>query len=279
MRLLTAIEEVRGARREVRTAGKTLGLVPTMGALHPGHLSLIQAAKAACDAVLVSIFVNPTQFGASEDLSRYPRDLDGDCRLLEKAGVQFVFAPSVAEMYPAGADTFIEVPGLSARLDGASRPGHFRGVATVVAKLFLIVAPDRVFFGQKDAVQVAILKKMVRDLDFDLAFEVCPIVREPDGLAYSSRNRYLTAGDRAHALALSRSLEAVRQLVAAGESRSQVLAEAAKGILAQEPAVRLDYFAIVNPVTLEDVADVRQGALVAVAAFIGTTRLIDNLLV
>jgi len=276
VRLLATIEEARSVRRELRAAGKTLGLVPTMGALHPGHLSLVHAALAACDAVVVSIFVNPTQFGPNEDLERYPRDLDGDRRMLQKAAVAFVFAPSPAEMYPAGSSSFVEVPALSERLDGASRPGHFRGVATVVAKLLLIVQPERVFFGQKDAAQVAVLKKMVRDLDFDVAFEVCPIVREPDGLAYSSRNRYLSPDERRQALVLSRALDGVRRLAAGGERRSAALAEKAMSTLAEEPAVRLDYFAIVDPETLEAVAEARQGTLAAVAAFVGVTRLIDN---
>jgi len=276
VRLLTTIDEARSVRRELRAAGKTLGLVPTMGALHPGHLSLVHAALAACDAVVVSIFVNPTQFGPNEDLERYPRDLDGDRRMLQKAAVAFMFAPSPAEMYPAGSSSFVEVPALSERLDGASRPGHFRGVATVVAKLLLIVQPERVFFGQKDAAQVAVLKKMVRDLDFDVAFEVCPIVREPDGLAYSSRNRYLSPDERRQALVLSRALDGVRRLAAGGERRSAALAEKAMSALAEEPAVRLDYFAIVDPDTLGTVAEARPGTLVAVAAFVGVTRLIDN---
>jgi pantoate--beta-alanine ligase len=275
---LATIEEARSVRRELRAAGKTLGLVPTMGALHSGHLSLVHAALAACDAVIVSIFVNPTQFGPNEDMERYPRDLDGDRRMLQKAGVAFVFAPSPAEMYPAGSSSFVEVPALSERLDGASRPGHFRGVATVVAKLLHIVQPERVFFGQKDAAQVAVLRKMVRDLDFDVAFEVCPIVREPDGLAYSSRNRYLSPDERRQALVLSRALDGVRRLAAGGERRSAALAEKAMSTLAEEPAVRLDYFAIVDPETLEAVPEARQGTLAAVAAFAGATRLIDNVI-
>jgi pantoate--beta-alanine ligase len=278
VRLLTTIAEARAARRELRSAGKTLGLVPTMGALHPGHLALVDAAMAACDEVLVSIFVNPTQFGPREDLNRYPHDLDGDCAILDEAGVELVFAPAVEEMYPSGSNTFVEVAGLSDRLDGASRPGHFRGVATVVAKLLQIVQPDRVFFGQKDAVQVAVLKRMMLDLDIDVGFEVCPIVRDADGLAFSSRNRYLSPEERRRALVLPRSLEAVRSLAAAGESQSQVLTAEAMRILAREPQVKLDYFAIVDPNTLDDIAGIGSGALVAIAAFVGTTRLIDNIL-
>jgi len=191
MLLLTTIAETRSACAGIRAEGKTLGLVPTMGALHRGHLSLVRAAQASCDAVVVSIFVNPTQFGPKEDFAGYPRNLERDCQTLEAAGVDLVFAPSAEEMYPAGASTFVEVTGLSDRLDGASRPGHFRGVATVVTKLLHIFAPDHAFFGQKDAAQVAILQKMVRDLLIPVQLDVCPTVREPDGLALSSRNSYL----------------------------------------------------------------------------------------
>jgi pantoate--beta-alanine ligase len=188
MLLLKTIAETRNACARIRAAGRTLGLVPTMGALHEGHLSLVRAAQASCDAVAVSIFVNPTQFGPKEDFAGYPRSLEQDCRILEAAGVDLVFAPSAAEMYPNGASTFVEVTGLSERLDGASRPGHFRGVATVVAKLLNILLPDRAFFGQKDAAQVAVLRKMVRDLKFPVQLEVGPTVREADGLALHSHN-------------------------------------------------------------------------------------------
>ncbi|MDX6459893.1 MAG: pantoate--beta-alanine ligase, partial [Acidobacteriaceae bacterium] len=203
MLVLHTIADTRFACARIRLAGKTLGLVPTMGALHEGHLSLVRAAQASCDAVAVSIFVNPTQFGPKEDFASYPRPLEEDCRTLEAAGVDVVFAPSVQEMYPIGATTFVEVAGLSDRLDGASRPGHFRGVATVVAKLLNIFTPERAFFGQKDAAQVAVLREMVRDLQFGVQLDVCPIVREPDGLAMSSRNRNLSVEQRRQALALS----------------------------------------------------------------------------
>ena len=189
MLVLKTIAETRSACTRIRAAGKTLGLVPTMGALHEGHLSLVRAAQASCDAVAVTIFVNPTQFGPKEDFASYPRTLEQDCQTLEAAGVDLVFAPSVEEMYPGGASTFVEVESLSERLDGASRPGHFRGVATVVAKLFNIFTPDHAFFGQKDAAQIAVLRKMVRDLRFGVQLDVCPTVREPDGLwPLSSRN-------------------------------------------------------------------------------------------
>jgi pantoate--beta-alanine ligase len=278
VRVLETIAETRSFSRELRHEGKILGLVPTMGALHEGHLALVRAAQASCDSVAVSIFVNPTQFGPKEDFALYPRTFAEDCRILAGAGVEFVFAPSVEEMYPAGATAFVDVGEVGNRLDGASRPGHFRGVATVVAKLFHIVQPDRAFFGQKDAAQVAVLKKMVRDLNFALELIVRPTVRESDGLALSSRNRYLNRDERQQALVLSRALDRVRQMVDAAEYASQNLIAGGLQIFAQEPAVRLDYFAIVDPETLLDVPDVRSGALVAVAAFVGGTRLIDNFL-
>ena len=277
MLVLKTIAETRSACARIRAAGKTLGLVPTMGSLHQGHLSLVRAAQASCDAVAVSIFVNPTQFGPQEDFAAYPRSLEEDCRILEAAGVDLVFAPSSEEMYPEGASTFVEVAGLSERLDGASRPGHFRGVATVVAKLFHIFSPERAFFGQKDAAQVAVLSKMVRDLHFPVELDVCATVREPDGLALSSRNRNLSSEQRRRALVLSRALLAVQQQVQGGEEDSSTLLATAMRVLKEEPAVEVDYCRIVDPDTLEDVADVSHGALVAVAAYLGATRLIDNL--
>jgi pantoate--beta-alanine ligase len=278
MLVLHTIAETRTACARIRLAGKTLGLVPTMGALHEGHLSLVRAAQASCDAVAVSIFVNPTQFGPKEDFASYPRTLEEDCRTLEAAGVDLVFAPSVQEMYPTGASTFVEVAVLSDRLDGASRPGHFRGVATVVAKLLNIFTPERAFFGQKDAAQVAVLRKMVLDLRFAVQVEVCPIVREADGLAMSSRNRNLNDEQRRQGLVLSRALLAVQQKAQSGEHESARLLAEALRVLAGEPGAQLDYCRIVDPDTLEDVPNVGKGALVAVAARIGTTRLIDNLL-
>jgi pantoate--beta-alanine ligase len=278
MLVLKTIAESRGACARIRAAGKSLGLVPTMGSLHEGHLSLVRAAQASCDAVAVSIFVNPTQFGPKEDFAAYPRSLEEDCRILEAAGVDLVFAPSAEEMYPAGASTFVAVSGLSERLDGASRPGHFRGVATVVAMLFHIFSPERAFFGQKDAAQVAVLRKMVRDLHFSVLLDVCPTVREPDGLALSSRNRNLNGEQRRQALVLSRALLAVEKQFQHGERDSRKLLSEALRVLAEEPAIQLDYCTIVDPATLEDVPDVSRGALVAVAARVGATRLIDNVL-
>jgi pantoate--beta-alanine ligase len=278
MLVLKTISETRSARARIRVENKTLGLVPTMGALHEGHLHLVRAAQAACGVVAVSIFVNPTQFGPREDFASYPRDFERDCQTLEAAGVDLLFAPSVEEMYPAGASTLVEVVGLSDRLDGASRPGHFCGVATVVAKLLNIFAPEFAFFGQKDAAQVAVLRKMVRDLQFGVQVEVCPTVREADGLAMSSRNRNLNAEQRRQALALSRALLAVRQQAQAGEQDAAKLLVRARAVLEADPAVEVDYCRIVDPDSLEDITAARPGALVAVAARIGSTRLIDNLL-
>lgn len=250
-----------------------------MGALHEGHLSLVRAARAATDVVAASIFVNPTQFGPNEDLAKYPRSFERDCELLERSGVSFLFAPSVEEMYPPGAVTWVTVEELSGKLDGASRPGHFRGVTTVVAKLFHIVEPDAAFFGQKDAAQVAIIRRMVRDLNLAVEIVTCPIVREADGLAMSSRNAYLNTERRKQALVLHRSLQRVAELVKAGERDAARLAAAGREEFARENGVRLDYFEIVNPETLDPVADVSRGALVAVAAYVGTTRLIDNVVI
>ena len=275
MNILKTIGETRSACRAAKGGG-SLGLVPTMGALHEGHLSLVRAAKKRCVAVAVSLFVNPTQFGPNEDLAKYPRNFECDCELLEKEGVDLLFAPSVEEMYPGGAGTFVTVEGLSERLDGKSRPGHFRGVTTVVAKLFHILEPDLAFFGQKDAAQVAVIRRMVRDLDLPVEIVVCPIVREPDGLAMSSRNIYLNPEQRRAALALSRSLRAVEARFREGERCAAALAEAGKNVMAQEPLVRLDYYEIVDPETLLSSEEVRGPALAAVAAFVGNTRLIDN---
>ena len=277
MRVQPTAEQMRSACRLAKRGGKPIGFVPTMGALHEGHLSLVRAAKSQCDVVAVSIFVNPTQFGPNEDISRYPRPFERDRELLENEGVDLLFAPSVAEMYPAGAVTYVTVEGLSDKLCGKSRPGHFRGVTTVVSKLFHIVEPDRAFFGQKDAAQAAIIRRMVRDLNLPVEIVVCPIVREPDGLAMSSRNAYLDAQQRKSALVLSRSLERTRKAFADGERNSAKLAAAGRQMFATEPTVRLDYFEIVDPVTLEPIDRVDHSALVAVAAFVGTTRLIDNL--
>ena len=248
-----------------------------MGALHAGHISLVRAARQQCDAVAVSIFVNPTQFGPTEDFSKYPRTFGRDRELLEAEDVDVLFAPSTEEMYPTGATTYVTVEGLSEKLCGRSRPSHFRGVATVVTKLFNIVEPDLAFFGQKDGAQAVIIRRMVGDLDFDVEIVVCPIVREPDGLALSSRNAYLDQKQRHQATVLYRALMRVQTQVDRGERDSGRLIAAALDVFKEEPEVRLDYFEIVNRETLEPVAKTSKGALVAVAAFVGTTRLIDNI--
>jgi pantoate--beta-alanine ligase len=266
------------ACRAVTRPGKTLGFVPTMGALHQGHLSLVRAAKAGCDVTAVSIFVNPLQFGPSEDFAKYPRTPERDLAMLRQLGVDMVFMPSAAEMYPPGARTFVDVSDIGRKLDGGSRPGHFRGVTTVVCKLFEIVRPDRAYFGQKDAAQAALLRKMVRDLDMDVQVIVCPIVREADGLAMSSRNLYLSGEQRQQARVLNRSLRNVKSAVDAGERDAGRLTEIGVKVVAAEPAARLDYFAIVDPDTLQPVDRVSSGTLVAVAAWLGATRLIDNML-
>jgi pantoate--beta-alanine ligase len=277
LRQIETIAEMKSACRGVARASKTLGLVPTMGALHEGHLSLVRASRAQCDVTAASIFVNPLQFGPSEDLAKYPRTLERDAALLEELGVDFLFVPTVAEMYPPGARTYVDVSDLSGKLDGGSRPGHFRGVATVVCKLFEIVRPDRAYFGQKDAAQVVLLRKMARDLDMDVELVVCPIVREADGLALSSRNVYLSPEQRQQALVLSRSLQEVRSVAETGERDAAKLLEAGRRVIAAEPGAKLDYYVVVDPDTLEPVAKVSRGTLVAVAAWVGTTRLIDNM--
>jgi len=269
---------MRASSRAARSAGKQLGFVPTMGALHEGHLSLVRAARASSDVVAASIFVNPTQFGPTEDLAKYPRSFERDREMLERERVELLFAPSVEEMYPPGAVTWVTVEGLSEKLDGRSRPGHFRGVTTVVAKLFHAVEPDAAFFGQKDAAQVAIIRRMVRDLNLPVDIVVCPIVRETDGLAMSSRNAYLDPEQRKQALVLHRSLQRVQALATAGEHNASRLLAAGREEFARENSVRLDYFEIVDPETLDPVEEVSRGTLVAVAAYVGNTRLIDNFL-
>ncbi len=280
MRILHTIPEMRDACAErFRTGSARLGLVPTMGALHEGHLSLLRAARQRCPLVAATIFVNPLQFGPTEDFSRYPSTFTEDCALLEREGVALLFAPTVEEMYPHGnARTFVDVSGIGDRLDGRSRPGHFRGVATVVAKLLNIVSPDEAFFGQKDAAQVAVLRAMARDLNFNVELIICPTVREEDGLALSSRNRYLNQQERAQALALYCSLQSVQQAVSTGESDASTLRQHLLQRLQAAEGIRLDYAEIVDPSCLQPVNDLRNGALVAVAATVGSTRLIDNIL-
>jgi pantoate--beta-alanine ligase len=278
MRVRTTVEAMRAAARVARLGGLRVGLVPTMGALHEGHLSLVRAAKSQCEAVVVSIFVNPLQFGPNEDLAKYPRTFERDCELLRKEDVDSVFAPAVGEIYAEKATTYVTVEGLSEKLCGRSRPGHFRGVTTVVAKLFNIVQPHLAFFGQKDAAQVAIIRRMARDLDVGIEIIACPIVREPDGLAMSSRNEYLSLEERKFAVALYRALQELRKKLGDGERNTARLIASGKKILMQQPEVQLDYLEIVDPDTLDAVEEVKHPALAAVAAFVGKTRLIDNVL-
>ena len=256
-----------------------LGFVPTMGALHEGHMSLVRRAKAECDVVAASIFVNPLQFAPGEDLARYPRTFEEDRIKLEAEGADILFAPETAEMYPNGAVTTVTVSGVGDRLDGASRPGHFTGVATVVAKLFHVVGPDRAYFGQKDAAQLAVLRQMVRDLNFAVELVGCAIVRDADGLALSSRNKYLDATEWERALVLHRALLRMEQMIAGGERQSAVLVRGGMETLGTVAGVRVDYLAVVDANTLLPVTTVVAGTLVAVAAYVGNTRLIDNFLV
>ena len=278
MKVCNNIQEIRAALRQAKAVASRIGFVPTMGALHEGHLSLVRAAKAQADIVVASIFVNPTQFGPNEDFSRYPRTFERDCEMLQKEEVDYLFAPSVDEMYPKGAATYVTVEALSDRLCGKSRPGHFRGVTTVVSKLFHILEPDLAFFGQKDAAQAAIIRRMVRDLNFPVQIVVCPIVREPDGLAMSSRNAYLDGHQRKAALVLSRALAAVKDPFDRGQLNASKLIESGTQVIRSEPGARLDYLEIVDPDTLEPLLIISGIALVAVAAFVGHTRLIDNIL-
>jgi pantoate--beta-alanine ligase len=278
MRIIHDIREMQQASRAVRLGGLSIGFVPTMGALHEGHLSLVRRARTHASVIVVSIFVNPLQFGPAEDFARYPRTLQSDCALLEREGVDLVFAPPTEQMYPPGATTVVYVEGLSERLDGRSRPGHFRGVSTVVAKLFHIVQPDCAVFGQKDAAQVAVLRRMVRDLNMPVELIVAPIARDADGLALSSRNAYLSADERRQSLVLYRALQQVEALANAGEADAERLRAAGLAVVAEESAAKVDYFEVVDADTLEPVASVAEGALVAVAANFGNTRLIDNIL-
>jgi len=282
MQIIRSVKEMQRACRDVRRAG-SLGLVPTMGALHAGHISLARRARSENDAVAASIFVNPLQFGANEDLAKYPRTFEDDCEELEREGVDLLFAPAPDEMYPRTnglkPQTMVDPGPIATRLDGASRPGHFVGVATVVAKLFHIVGPDRGYFGQKDAAQLAVLRQMVRDLDFDIEVIACPIVRDSDGLALSSRNRYLSAEERATALVIPRILAAIADRIKKGISDSERLVLQLSTLREAGDHFKLDYLEIVDPDTLLPVPEALPGTLVAIAAKVGETRLIDNFIV
>lgn len=273
---LTTAAEMRRWSESVRYEGRTVGFVPTMGALHHGHASLMRAARAACDRVVVSVFVNPTQFGPNEDFNRYPRMVEADRALCEREGVDVLFAPTVAEIYPPGSETVVDVGPLGAVLCGAARPGHFRGVATVVAKLFAIVAPHRAYFGQKDYQQTVVIRRLVDDLRLGVEVVVCPTARDPDGLAASSRNAYLSPQEREKALRIPAALAEARRLIVAGERSGGKIRDALGVFLSGESGVRVDYVALVHPKTLQPVDRLTGRVVVALAVWVGATRLIDN---
>ncbi len=279
MEVTQKIATVRKRLEQARRDGKRIGLVPTMGALHAGHMSLVNAAVQACDYVVVSIFVNPTQFGPNEDLDEYPRDLEADSRLCDEAGVELIFAPDVTQMYPSRNITWVNVEELTAGLCGRNRPVHFRGVTTICNKLFNIVRPDVAFFGQKDAQQAIVIKRMVADTNLPLEIEICPTVREKDGLAMSSRNKHLDEQQRKDALLLYKALTRARQMVHQGVRDSRQIIAAMNGILQSAPNVAVEYSTIVDPETLAQLDTITDRALIAVAAKVGTTRLIDNIIV
>jgi pantoate--beta-alanine ligase len=274
MRAIETLPAMRAARAGLTG---TVGFVPTMGYLHQGHMTLVRRSRHENDYTVVSIFVNPTQFGPQEDFQQYPRDPERDLALLEQESVDMVFMPTVAEVYPPGFDTYVDPVRIAQRLEGAARPGHFRGVATVVLKLFNMVRPTRAYFGQKDAQQVTMIKKMARDLDLSLEIIPVPTVREPDGLAMSSRNVYLNPSERQAALCLWRSLRAARDLWVNGERRAETLCQAMRTILASEPLARVDYVSAADGETLQELDELVSGALVCLAVWIGKTRLIDNI--
>lgn len=274
--VITTVAELRTAIANAKSKGLTVGFVPTMGALHEGHAALIRTARAECGFVVVSIFVNPTQFGPNEDLAKYPRTLDADRMICQDAGTDIIFAPTADTMYPPQSSTWVEVKELDRFLCGASRPGHFRGVCTVVAKLFNLVLPDVAFFGAKDGQQVRIIQRMVRDLDFPIAIRICPTVRETDGLALSSRNRYLNQVDRLNAANIYQSLLRVKERALTGEIDVARLESSLVDELGRIPNAKVDYAQIVDNESLQPLSRLDRPAMVAVAVFVGTTRLIDN---
>jgi pantoate--beta-alanine ligase len=274
--IVTDVAEAKAAVAEARAAGKTIGLVPTMGALHEGHLSLVRTSSSECDFTVVSVFVNPTQFGPGEDFEKYPRDLERDTEVAAEAGADFIFAPPPGVMYPQGYATYVEVERLTEVLCGASRPKHFRGVTTVVTKLFNICKPDVAYFGQKDAQQAVVIKRMTRDLDMDVEIRVIPIVRESDGLAMSSRNKYLSEGERKQATCLFRALKRAEELFASGVADNGEIINEMTVVVEAEPDAIIDYISIVDADELGPVEQITGPALVALAVFFGETRLIDN---
>jgi len=277
MRVVSSIPETREILREIRLAGKSVGLVPTMGYLHEGHLSLVDEAKKRCNFIVMSIFVNPTQFGPNEDLDKYPRDFERDEKLAQQHGVDLIFYPNVAEMYPKPYFTYVMTEQLSKTLCGASRPIHFRGVTTIVSKLFNIVQPDIAVFGQKDAQQAIIIRRMVDDLNFPVQVVVAPIVREADGLAMSSRNVYLSPEERQQAPIIFRALKSAKELVLNGNRDALAVAELIRRTIGESRLAEIEYIEIVNSITLENVQNIESGNFVAVAVRFGKTRLIDNL--
>ena len=276
MKVIRTLTQMQSVSRRLRQQGRRIGFVPTMGYLHAGHLSLVQGARQECDAVVVSIYVNPRQFGPQEDFERYPRDLQRDLTLLKPCGVDYVFVPQDRQMYPAGFETVVDVPRLAAGLCGRTRPGHFQGVGTVVTKLFSIVQPDRAYFGQKDAQQAAIIQRLAADLNFSTLIRVLPTKREPDGLAMSSRNIYLNAKHRQQATALYRALRLAQERMRAGERSGSRLKQVMQRLIDKYPAVRIDYIDIVDARTLAPKAMLAGEVLIALAAYIGRVRLIDN---
>ena len=279
MQIVSTVAEVRTQVKAWKREGLTIGFVPTMGYLHEGHASLMKCARERCDKVVASIFVNPMQFGENEDLDSYPRDLDADAKLCEEIGVDLNFHPEPGEMYEDGFCSFVDMNGLTKELCGKSRPVHFRGVCTVVCKLFHIVTPDCAFFGQKDAQQLAVIRRMTKDLNMDIEIVGCPIVREADGLAKSSRNTYLNEEERRAALVLSRAVFLGQRLVGEGATSAEALITAMKAEIEKEPLARIDYVEAVSMETVEKVETIEKNVLVAMAVFIGTTRLIDNFIV
>lgn len=278
MQLITSPAEIQLISQKLRQSGKNIGFVPTMGAMHDGHLSLIKQAKSENDTLIVSIFVNPTQFDQKEDFETYPVILEKDLKLSEAAGVNLIFAPSADQMYPKGYSTFVNVEGaLTQTLCGAKRPGHFRGVATIVCKLFNLIRPHRAYFGEKDAQQLRIIKRMVADFNFDIEVVPMPLIRDSDGLAISSRNKNLSSEERQAALAINRSLSLASDLIKSGERNSSKIKGKMVELISKEPLCQIDYISIVDPDTLQDVAEVSEEALIAVAVFVGKTRLIDNI--
>jgi pantoate--beta-alanine ligase len=279
MEVVNSVERMREISRDLRRKAKEVGLVPTMGAFHEGHLSLIREARRRDEVVVVSLFVNPLQFGPSEDYEQYPRDLERDVALASCLGVDFLFAPSAEEIYPQRFDTYVTVEGLSGKLCGISRPGHFRGVTTVVAKLFNLILPRRAYFGQKDAQQAIIVGKMIRDLDWDIELVMLPTVREEDGLAMSSRNLYLSQQERQEATVLYRSLCWAAERIKAGEKEAGGIREGIREMICSMPSARIDYISVVDPETLEEIERIEGKVLVALAVWFGRARLIDNLII